>query len=65
MMGLVVVYCKKLALLGKQMMLNGERGQRRLVKAAQDELFLAGIGVDVADRRRFPERWSGISRYPP
>ena len=31
------------------MMLDGECGERCLVKAAQDELLLAGVGVDVAD----------------
>ena len=32
------------------MMLDGESRERRLMKAAQDQLLLAGIGVDVADR---------------
>src|ERR1700688_3948125 len=40
---------QELALLGEQVMLDGECGERRFVKAAQDELFLAGIMVDVAD----------------
>ncbi len=34
---------QKLALLGKQVMLNRKRRQSRFVKAAQDEFFLAGI----------------------
>src|SRR6266853_1754165 len=40
---------QELPLLGDQVMLNGECGERGFVKAAQAELFLAGIGVDVAD----------------
>ena len=40
---------QELALLRKQVMLNGERRERGFMKAAQDELLLAGIGVDVAD----------------
>src|SRR5579863_4652228 len=39
---------QELALLRIQMMLDGEGGERRLVEARQDELFLARIGVDVA-----------------
>src|SRR5580658_6047554 len=41
---------QELPLLGEEMMLDGKCGERSLVKAAQDELLLAGIGVDVADR---------------
>src|ERR1700679_3112463 len=41
---------QELALLRKQMVLNGECRQRRLMKAAQYQLLLARIGVDVADR---------------
>src|SRR6185312_12563067 len=38
-------------LLGRiEMMLDGEGRQRRLVKARQDQLLLARVGVDVADR---------------
>src|SRR6267378_7235920 len=40
---------QELPLLGEQVMLDGECGERRFVKAAEDELFLARIGVDVAD----------------
>src|ERR1700754_3067983 len=40
---------QELLLLRKQVMLNGERGERGLVKAGQDQLFLARIGVDIAD----------------
>src|SRR6186713_1539239 len=39
---------QELLLLRMQMMLDREGGQRRLVEAAQDQLLLAGIGVDVA-----------------
>jgi hypothetical protein len=33
-----------------QVLAHGERRERRLVESGQDELFLAGIVVDVADR---------------
>jgi hypothetical protein len=39
---------QELALLGEQMMLDRERRERRFVKAAQDELFLARIGSPMA-----------------
>src|SRR5208337_1416248 len=41
---------QELPLFGKQVMLNGERRQGRFMEAAQNQLLLAGIGVDVADR---------------
>src|ERR1035438_10154191 len=41
---------QELPLFREQVMLNTERRQRRLMKSAQDQLLLAGIGVDVADR---------------
>ena len=41
---------KKLPRVGVEMFLDRERDERRLVKAAQDELLLAGVDVDVADR---------------
>src|SRR5204862_3907625 len=42
---------QELLLLRIQMMLDRERGQRRLVESGQDQLLLARIGVDVADRK--------------
>jgi hypothetical protein len=39
---------QELAFGGVEMVLDGEGGERRLVEARQDELLLAGIGVDVA-----------------
>src|SRR5579863_5885267 len=41
---------QELPLFGVEVMLDGKSGERSLVKAAQDELLLARIGVDVADR---------------
>src|SRR6202034_907462 len=41
---------QNLPLLRVQVVLNAEGRQRGLVKAAQNELLLARIGVDVADR---------------
>src|SRR6185437_929583 len=41
---------EELTLLGEEVVLDAESGERRLVEARQDELFLAGIGVDVAHR---------------
>src|ERR1700734_123030 len=41
---------QKLPLLRVQVVLDAEGRQRRLMKAAQNELLLARIGVDVADR---------------
>src|SRR5579863_490935 len=38
---------EELPLLRKEMMLDRESGERSFVEARQDELFLAGIGVDV------------------
>src|SRR5271154_4878539 len=40
---------QELALLRKQVVLDAERGQCSLVKAAEDQFLLTGIGVDVAD----------------
>src|SRR5256884_2799053 len=42
---------QELLLLRIQMMLDRERGERRLVESGQDQLLLARIGVDVADRK--------------
>src|SRR6185437_14954036 len=41
---------QELAFLREEVVLDGEGGERRFVKARQDELLLAGIGVDVAHR---------------
>src|SRR6185437_8796341 len=41
---------EELPLLRIEVVLDAEGGERRLVKARQDELFLAGIGVDVTHR---------------
>src|SRR5271166_2908064 len=41
---------QELALVRKQMQLNGECRERRLVKARKNQLLFARIGVDVADR---------------
>src|SRR4029077_8142757 len=40
---------QELFLLGIQVVLNRERGQRRLVEPGQDQLLLARVGIDVAD----------------
>src|SRR5450631_2749588 len=40
---------QELAFLGKQMMLDPESRERRFVKAAQDQLLLAGIDIDIPD----------------
>src|SRR5207302_7340477 len=42
---------QELLLVRIQMMLDRERGERRLVESGQDQLLLARIGVDVADRK--------------
>jgi hypothetical protein len=39
---------KELLLLRIEMVLDREGSQRRLVEAAQNQLLLAGVGVDVA-----------------
>src|SRR6185437_7295522 len=41
---------QELPLLREEVVLDAEGGERRLVEAREDELLLAGIGVDVAHR---------------
>ena len=50
MIGLVVVYCRYWRFSGIHVVLHAEGRERGLVEAGQDQLLLARIGVDVADR---------------
>ena len=44
--------------------LHAKGGQRSFVKTTEYELFLTGVGVDIADCKDTRSRWSQIFQYP-
>ena len=60
--GLVVVYCSWMRLSGKTSCAAAKAASAASWKPRQDQLLLARVGVDVADREDARRRWSRTSR---